>query len=59
MPLSCANLACALKLPLPVKKNAASFMGEAEALGSAEEVGFVENGVDLDLGLVVDSDLDL
>uniref|UniRef100_A0A2N9EGF3 Uncharacterized protein n=1 Tax=Fagus sylvatica TaxID=28930 RepID=A0A2N9EGF3_FAGSY len=63
--LNRADLARALKLPLPVKKNAASSAGEAEApawiqiLGSAEEVGFVENGVDSDLGLMVDSDLDL
>jgi hypothetical protein len=57
--LNRADLARALKLPLPVKKNAASSAGEAEAPGSAEEVGFVENSVDSDLGLMVDSDLDL
>jgi hypothetical protein len=51
VPLNCADLARALQLPLPVKKNVASSAGEEEAPGLAEEVGFVENGVDSDLGL--------
>ena len=38
-----ADLARALRLPLPVKKSAAASVVEVDSLGSAEEIGFVED----------------
>ncbi|KAK4605550.1 hypothetical protein RGQ29_000002 [Quercus rubra] len=45
--LNRVDLARALRLPLPVKKSAAASVVEVDSLGSAEEIGFVEDLVSI------------